>query len=702
MRMPKTNLVIFALACAIFFGTGLPLMAQSRVLGLDVSAWQANISQTTWNNIKNIENRDFVFIRSSRGGSTGFYNQSDPNNNNGLNTLSQRYDDHYFVQNITRATAAGIFAGSYHFSRPDITTNTGADEADHFIQMAGAWMRPGYLLPVHDLEAGDGARSDNSMAQFAIDFSDRVYDVMGVRPAIYTNGNYANFVIGGAATALQNQVVDRYPDLWSARWPNQSNPNSIPVQTGHPKDSYTPIYGPWDNPPNPTHPWSFWQYASTGRLNSFNNGNSNLDFNVAQGGIEFLKDKLVPAVWMTNSDGQWTTLANWNSGQPPVAPVQGPGQVARVGPLTLPVVRLPGPDDTVILDRTANVVVDLSSGDHTIRKLVARESLNISGGSLTVNYVPSSDSTPLSAQLSAPVSVTGSGSLSGHTIQVDAGQSLIFGGSMAFDTLYLQESSSAPATLSVIDDVSLSSFGGQGATIQSSTAAQGFVNLTGAYREWEVVDSPGVANDLTVEVAVDNGTLIKTGDGTLSLAVGSSYGGDVFVREGTLKFEQSDSIDDSAIVVLSANATLALDYTGSPDVVESVYLDGTALPPGTWGGPLSGATFVAPIFSGTGSILINSSQPLTGDFDDNGVVDAADFTLWRDTLGITGLDPFTGADGDGDGAVTSADYDIWSNSFGGTSVALVPESTPSWLAIIGFCGLICSRRASRRSAVATD
>ena len=77
-------------------------MAQQRVLGLDVSAWQGNLSQTTWDNLHNVNNRDFVFIRSSRGGTTGFYNQSDPNNNNGLNTLSQRYDDPNFAQNITR------------------------------------------------------------------------------------------------------------------------------------------------------------------------------------------------------------------------------------------------------------------------------------------------------------------------------------------------------------------------------------------------------------------------------------------------------------------------------------------------------------------------------------------------------------------------------------------------------------------------
>jgi len=78
--------------------------------------------------IHNTDGRAFAYIRSSRGGTTGYYNQSDPNNNNGLNDASMRYDDPYFVQNITNATNAGMFAGPYHFGRMDIidSTPTGA------------------------------------------------------------------------------------------------------------------------------------------------------------------------------------------------------------------------------------------------------------------------------------------------------------------------------------------------------------------------------------------------------------------------------------------------------------------------------------------------------------------------------------------------------------------------------------------------
>jgi autotransporter-associated beta strand protein len=536
------------------------LAQQQRVLGIDISYYQGNISAANWTTLHRPtdqqvggvfgDGRDFVLIRASRGGTTGYYNQSDPSNANGLNTLSQRYDDPYFVQNITRATTEGLLAGSYHFSRPDIVAstqnsggvaNSGADEADHFIQMAGAWMRPGYLLPVHDFEAGDGVRTDDAMAQFCIDFSDRIYAVMGIRPVIYVNGNYAANILGGAALALRNQVVAGY-SLWSARWPNQADPSAIDVQNGQPKDTYTPIYGPWDDAPNPTHPWKFWQYASTARLNGYNNGNSNIDVDVAQGGIEFVKDSLVPALWVTNSDGQWTTMSNWNSGVTPVAPVQGPGQMARVGSLTLPATRLPGSDDTVILDRlSANITVTLASGTHNIRKLYVRETLNITGGSLAVGYVPSWDSTTIAAQFSAPVTLSGSGSLSLHTLQVDTAQTFTLGGgSLTFNTINLMPHSTTPAKIVVTGDVSFSGLSSTSATIANGagSGSSGLVDLGGGTRIFTVANVvSGV--DMAVNVPITNGALTKTDAGTMSLAAANTYSGGTTVLAGRIELDGS-------------------------------------------------------------------------------------------------------------------------------------------------------------------
>jgi autotransporter-associated beta strand protein len=545
-----------------------PSGAQStgnRVLGIDVSYWQGNISQTTWNNIQSVENRQFVFIRASRGGTTGVDQQAGgyPAGSTSQ-TFSRRYDDPYFIQNINRATAAGMYAGSYHFSRPDIIAstpnsggiaNSGTDEANHFMEMAGAFMRPGYLAPVLDLEAGAAERTSDEMAQFALDFSNRIYTQMGIRPAIYINGNYAN-ELAGASVTLRNQLAQpssnppnlagpAFTQLWSARYANQADPNSIPVQTGHPKDTFTNIYGPWDDH-GTTHPWTFWQYASTGRLNSFNNGNSDLDFNVAQGGIEFLKDQLVPAVWMNDSSGDWSTLLNWNSGQPVTAPPSAPGQLTPIGTQTLPTPRLPGAagtgptagiNDTVILDRpNANITVTLSSGTHNIRKLYVRETLNITGGSLTVNYVPVAESTPMSAQFSAPVSISGGASLISHTVHVDPGVTFTAGGNalLTFDTLTLKRGTT-PASLIVNGIMRITPRPASTANIGTNAGGgnSGQVDLVGGTQTISVFNG-FAATDLVISVPLINGGLIKADAGTMALTGTSTYTGPTTVSQGKM------------------------------------------------------------------------------------------------------------------------------------------------------------------------
>jgi len=693
-RFPIVN----ALAWAGLLGGSASPLAQQRALGIDVSAWQGNLSTSNWNTLHNTNDRDFVFIRSSRGGTTGYYNQSDPHNNNGLNTLSQRYDDPYFVQNITRATNAGLFAGPYHFSRPDIIASTpnsggipnnGTDEADHFIQMAGAWMRPGYLLPVHDFEAGDGIRTDNEMAQFCIDFSNRIYEVMGIRPAIYINGNYASNILGGASSSLRTQVVSGYPTLWSARWPNQSDPDSIPVQTDNPNDSYSALYGPWDDPPNPSQPWSFWQYASTAKLSGYKNGTTNIDVDVAHGGVEFLKDNLVPALWMNDTSGDWSTLANWNSGQTPLAPVQGPGQVARVGSLTLPAVRLPGANDTVILDRpNADIEVTLSSGTHSIRKLYVREALNITGGSLTVNYLPSADSTPIAAQFSAPVSLSGDANLSVHTLQVDVGQAFtLTGGTLTFDTINLMPDRSAPGRILVNGNAHLSALDDVTATIAKGAGSANavFVDLDGADRTLHVADGAAPV-DLSVDVPIINGGLTKDGPGTLALTSTNTYLGDTTVQTGKLSISAA-YLADAADVYLSTGGGLELDFADGPDVIDSLFIDGVSQAAGTWGAVGSAAQFSSPLITGTGLLQVSTfvAPPLWGDYNENGVVDAGDYVVWRNNVGNESALP-----NDDTAGVGPDDYDRWRAHFGETNLgalgstigATVPEPASALLAAI--------------------
>ncbi|CAN5260459.1 hypothetical protein BH11PLA2_BH11PLA2_11430 [soil metagenome] len=607
----------------------------NRVLGIDVSIYQGNFSQTTWNSLQNPngDNRQFAFIRASRGGTTGVDENQGGYTSPFDATLSRRYDDPNYLRNMTRATAAGMYTGSYHFSRPDIIAstastnniaNTGTDEANHFIQMAGLFMRPGYLPPVHDLEAGQSARTADGLAQFSLDFSNRIYEVMGIRPAIYINGNYAT-ILGNASNSpvalrdllakpsisAPNPAGPAYSQVWTARYPS-TIPN---VQTAHPDSppiSGIDMYGPWNNY-GVNQPWDFWQYSSAAGLVTSYSGA--LDNNVLQGGMEYLKDQLVPAVWMNDTSGDWSTLLNWNSGQLVVVPVAPSGQLTPLSydSAFLPTQRLPGAagtgptagsNDTVILDRpNANITVTLSSGTYNIRKLYVRETLNITGGSLTINYVPVAESTLMSAQFSSPVTISGGASLSVHTTYVDPAIDFTAGGnaSLTFETLTLFRGAT-PAKLVLNGNVTITGLAGDTATINTSTVgtSTGIVDLGGAVRTITVTDG-AAASDLDIAVPVTNGGLTKAGAGTMVLSSANTYSGTTMVTAGTLSV--TGSVNSLSVQVSGGSVGGTLKGTGT--INGAVAVTGGTVPGSIRGGASIGTlTLTQALSIGSGGRLI--------------------------------------------------------------------------------------------------
>ena len=94
---------------------------------------------------------------------------------------------------------------------------------------------------------------------------------------------------------------------------------------------------------------------------------------------------------------------------------------------------------------------------------------------------------------------------------------------------------------------------------------------------------------------------------------------------------------------------------------------------------------------------------LPGDYNRNSVVDAADYVLWRDTLGNV-VAAFSGADGNGSGTIDPGDYSLWRGNFGhsagpGTGAganAAVPEPATLALLLMGMLAM-CSRYRADRS-----
>lgn len=92
-------------------------------------------------------------------------------------------------------------------------------------------------------------------------------------------------------------------------------------------------------------------------------------------------------------------------------------------------------------------------------------------------------------------------------------------------------------------------------------------------------------------------------------------------------------------------------------------------------------------------LALSAANPfggLSGDFNNDGVVDLADYTVWRDNLG--GNEDGSVLSGNGNGGIVDAtDYVVWKNNFGSTSAesseldgTLVPEPLSAMLLLIGI------------------
>lgn len=96
-----------------------------------------------------------------------------------------------------------------------------------------------------------------------------------------------------------------------------------------------------------------------------------------------------------------------------------------------------------------------------------------------------------------------------------------------------------------------------------------------------------------------------------------------------------------------------------------------------------------------GIAFYNAWAPqLDGDFNFDGAVDAADYTVWRDTQGATG--PGLVADANGDGVVDGLDYAVWQGNYGATlagGAGAVPEPASVVVALLALAGAACGRFA---------
>jgi PEP-CTERM motif len=99
---------------------------------------------------------------------------------------------------------------------------------------------------------------------------------------------------------------------------------------------------------------------------------------------------------------------------------------------------------------------------------------------------------------------------------------------------------------------------------------------------------------------------------------------------------------------------------------------------------------------GIGSVIL-APPVMAGDYNDNGTVDAADYTVWRDQLGQAIAMPNETVT---PGMVTQEDYDEWKANFGNSSgsgtlsSATVPEPTTGVMLMLGIMATLSGRRTA--------
>jgi T5SS/PEP-CTERM-associated repeat protein len=252
----------------------------------------------------------------------------------------------------------------------------------------------------------------------------------------------------------------------------------------------------------------------------------------------------------------------------------------------------------------------------------------------------------------------------------------------------------APSAVTVFPSGLLSGSG----TIKGDLYAldpKSFPNVTGQrFPLTKLGNSPGM---LTVEgnVVLELDTILQVEIG--GLAAGTQY--DQLVATGSIEF---NGILDLAIV--NSGGGFQLPNVGDDFMILSAAggVSGTPQNSASLRSVAGGALVNWSLTPGANGFMLEAAAvtPLpTGDYNGNGVVDAADYVVWRHNVAGINL----AADGNRDGLIDAADYNIWRAHFGNTAApgagavasgaenAAVPEP-PTCLLLVTIAVLWWQRR----------
>ena len=106
------------------------------------------------------------------------------------------------------------------------------------------------------------------------------------------------------------------------------------------------------------------------------------------------------------------------------------------------------------------------------------------------------------------------------------------------------------------------------------------------------------------------------------------------VGSGVLSLQENDCVADTVGLILVSGSIIKLDFTGLPDAIASLVVNGVPKPPGLYGGPMSGAPNLIPEFAGSGTVSVGVHQRRSYDFNGDG---HPDYVLYNSTTGQSAI-----------------------------------------------------------------
>jgi len=130
-----------------------------------------------------------------------------------------------------------------------------------------------------------------------------------------------------------------------------------------------------------------------------------------------------------------------------------------------------------------------------------------------------------------------------------------------------------------------------------------------------ILCTPSGSHTISNAITWSNGVL-KTGNGTLTLAGTVSGAAPLMIDAGTLEITASNTLPVSTSVAIATNAVMKLS-NASTQTVTALTFDGALQRRGTWGAAGSGALYASDRFAGAGILLVLSG-PAVGTFTASG------------------------------------------------------------------------------------